>query len=376
MKTALVFSGGGARGAYQIGAWKALNELNMKFDIVTGTSIGSINGAMYVLGSLDLAKKMWDNLNFNSVFSETFDYKDSSDKKKVVKKYLKSITKGGLSPNNLKDNLIKCIDIDSFYKSEIDYGLTTVSYPKFKPIKKQKKDIPKDELIDYLLASSTVFPVFKVQEISDKKYVDGGFKDPVPVDLAIDMGADKLVVINIGYFKRRTKIDKKIIKKYDIVEIKPNNPIGTPLTFDSKKAKKIMKYGYNDTMKKFGKLYGKSYTFKNILADYSENPYFNTEKDYLTAIECLGKALKIDDTKIYNINDYKKEIINGFNNVEYKDIKRVKTFKRKLNLQEKIKYFYNHIDSETKLVDKLSKQYKKEYLSACYLYYNKDDIND
>ena len=278
MKTALVFSGGGARGAYQIGAWKALNELDMHFDIVTGTSIGSINGAMYVLGELDLAQKMWQNLNFKSVFAEDFNYTSSKDHKEVVKKYLKSIRKGGLSPNNLKDNLIKCIDINAFYKSKIDYGLTTVSYPKFKPIKKVRKDIPKEELIDYIVASSTVFPVFKVQEISDKKYVDGGFKDPVPIDLAIDMGAEKMVVINIGYFKRRTKIDKKILDQYDVTVIKPNNSIGTPLTFDAKNAIKIMKYGYNDTMKVFGKLYGKSYTFKSILKDYNKNSYFKNEK--------------------------------------------------------------------------------------------------
>ena len=44
MKTALVLGGGGSRGAYEIGVWKALNELNIHADIVTGTSIGALNG--------------------------------------------------------------------------------------------------------------------------------------------------------------------------------------------------------------------------------------------------------------------------------------------------------------------------------------------
>ena len=44
---ALVLGGGGAKGSYEVGVWKALNKLNMKFDIVTGVSIGSINGAFY-----------------------------------------------------------------------------------------------------------------------------------------------------------------------------------------------------------------------------------------------------------------------------------------------------------------------------------------
>ncbi|UKI49919.1 MAG: patatin-like phospholipase family protein [Clostridium sp.] len=47
MKKGLVFCGGGSKGAYQMGAWQALEELNEKFDIVTGTSIGCLNGAMF-----------------------------------------------------------------------------------------------------------------------------------------------------------------------------------------------------------------------------------------------------------------------------------------------------------------------------------------
>ena len=43
---ALVLSGGGSKGAYQIGAWKALKKLHIKFDIVTGTSVGALNGAL------------------------------------------------------------------------------------------------------------------------------------------------------------------------------------------------------------------------------------------------------------------------------------------------------------------------------------------
>lgn len=46
MKRALVLGGGGAKGAYEIGVWKALNELGEQFDLVCGTSIGALIGAM------------------------------------------------------------------------------------------------------------------------------------------------------------------------------------------------------------------------------------------------------------------------------------------------------------------------------------------
>ena len=67
---ALVLSGGGAKGSYEIGVWKALRQLGIKFDIVTGTSAGAINGALIVQGSYFKALSIWNKLNFNNIFGE------------------------------------------------------------------------------------------------------------------------------------------------------------------------------------------------------------------------------------------------------------------------------------------------------------------
>ena len=45
-KTGLVLGGGGAKGSYQMGAWKAFRELDLSFDLIVGTSIGALNGAL------------------------------------------------------------------------------------------------------------------------------------------------------------------------------------------------------------------------------------------------------------------------------------------------------------------------------------------
>jgi len=65
MKRALVLAGGGARGAYELGAWKALSELHIDFQIVTGTSIGAVNGALLVQGDLQLAEKLWHQITID-----------------------------------------------------------------------------------------------------------------------------------------------------------------------------------------------------------------------------------------------------------------------------------------------------------------------
>ena len=63
---AIVLSGGGSKGSYQIGAWKALKKLKIKYDIVTGTSVGALNGALLVQNSYYKAVKLWKNINMKT----------------------------------------------------------------------------------------------------------------------------------------------------------------------------------------------------------------------------------------------------------------------------------------------------------------------
>ena len=70
VKRAVVFSGGGAKGGYQIGAWKALREIGFAPDIVTGTSVGALNGALMALGKYEDARSIWENMSMNRVFSQ------------------------------------------------------------------------------------------------------------------------------------------------------------------------------------------------------------------------------------------------------------------------------------------------------------------
>ncbi len=354
MKTGLVLSGGGSTGAYQIGVIEALKELNIKCDIVVGTSIGSINGAMYVTDSIDRAKEMWKDLSFKSIFAENIKYDRVKDEFSVIRKYIKVATKGGIEPNNLKQNLIDNIDLDKFYNSDIDYGLTTVNFPSLKLIKLTKKEIKREELLDYMIASSTVFPVFKLKKISNKKYLDGGVRDTMPYDLAIKMGADKLIIVNTSYFFKYAKIPKKITDKYDIKIIRPKNKTGPSLMFEAKQSIRNIKYGYNDAMKMFGKLYGNKYTFKS-----------NIKSDEIKILEYLGKIFKLDDSQIYTINKFNKEIMT---NLDKTNLRRTKNINL-LNSQERIKYIYDKLlNNDNKNINMIKKMMHKEYLGAYYLY--------
>ena len=63
----LVLEGGGARGAYQIGAWRALAETGVKFSAVAGTSVGALNGALICMGDIDKAEHLWREVSYSQV---------------------------------------------------------------------------------------------------------------------------------------------------------------------------------------------------------------------------------------------------------------------------------------------------------------------
>ena len=63
----IVLEGGGAKGAYQIGAWKALVEAGVKINAVAGTSVGALNGALICMRDVDKAEKIWRDIKYSNV---------------------------------------------------------------------------------------------------------------------------------------------------------------------------------------------------------------------------------------------------------------------------------------------------------------------
>ncbi|MEG0553895.1 MAG: patatin-like phospholipase family protein, partial [Carnobacterium sp.] len=72
-KIGLVLSGGGARGAYQIGVWKALIMMGIKPDIVTATSVGTVNAAMIIQDDWSAAYDLWQDIETSKVFDVDID---------------------------------------------------------------------------------------------------------------------------------------------------------------------------------------------------------------------------------------------------------------------------------------------------------------
>lgn len=251
-KTALVLSGGGSRGAYEAGVWQALTEMGVEIDIVTGASVGSINGAMVCQGDLDSTVSLWKEIETHMIF----DIPEGSQPIDYAKEI---IFNKGAGASGLKELLNKYIDEEKIRRSPIDYGLVVVERSGHRPRYLFREDIPEGRIIDYIMASSSVFPAVHAYEIDGKEYIDGGYADVLPINMALSKGAEKVIAVKLNAMGIIHSDSVKKAPDLTVVESKWN--LGNTLIFDVKNSRRIMRLGYLEAMKAFGIFEGDHYAF-------------------------------------------------------------------------------------------------------------------
>lgn len=266
---ALVLGGGGAKGAYQIGVWKAINELGLEVDYVCGTSVGALNGAFFAQKQFDIAYQMWSEIGMDHVFNADKEIVDEIDKIahegvfSTTLSFLKSTSKKiwdskGLDISPLRAMIAEYLDEDLVRKSDIGFGLVTLSVNDRKALRLNVEDIKEGELKYYLLGSAMI-PGFTQDESFDKKFVDGGLYDNFPLKMAYEKGYRKIIGVNLFTRKIKPKY-----KDADVIGIGPSKSLGNILYFNKESAIENIQLGYLDAMKAFGELEGVNYFFKNI----------------------------------------------------------------------------------------------------------------
>lgn len=267
-KVGLVLSGGGGRGAYEIGVWRALIDLDIKIGGVYGTSVGSINGAAVVMGDYETARDLWLNIDYEqvmklspeltAVFERDWDKLSFSNTSRAIREL---IAQSGIDVSPLRERLDSLVDEDKIRNSDTDYGLVTYMVSKMKPVYLYIDEVPEGKLVDYILASSNL-PVFKKEEIDGKRYLDGGIYSNLPIELAKQRGFKSIIAVDIGSYgisDVRAMLDVYANDEINIVYIKAQKHYGSILTFDPEVSLKYMKAGYLDALKAYGVLQGDNY---------------------------------------------------------------------------------------------------------------------
>ena len=406
-KLGLVLSGGGSKGAYEIGVYAALRHLKKDISIVTGTSVGAINGVFVAQKDLKGALKFWDHVNFKTIFDEE-EFPPIEDEKlsKIYIQYAKGfINEGGLDIYKMKNIFDDYFKASRFYNSNIDYGLVTYNFSKNKPVIKTKKDLTKENIKDYVLASASCYPAFKPYLINDEMHIDGGYYDNLPINLAIDLGATEIIAVDLRAIGFKKSIKDKTV---DIIYISPRNKIGSFLVFDKVQARRAIKLGFNDTMKTFNKLEGNKFTFRryNLVKNYNKyidryelklndifkhtdskllNKVFHSEifKDILNnkilynnfnnLVEVDGKMFNFDESTIYHIRSYNKGLLTALSNTPAVELEEItanlknKKLENIIDRRKIVKYFYNQIEKGD-ISFKYVLPFSNEFLVALYIY--------
>ena len=340
----LVLAGGGTKGAYQVGVYKALKGMKINVKAVVGTSIGALNGALVLQDDLEKMLNLYGSIKLNDILSidskidETKDIFSLKNIAKITKEY---IEKRGISNDALRKTIEKYIDVDKIYNSDVDFGMITFS-TKNKGVELFKKDIPKEKMVDFLLASSC-FPIFKSQNIDGEHFFDGGLYDNMPINMLIKIEYKNIIVVDVtGMGLKRKNASKNVYIKM----IKPNEKVGGTFDFNKQQMKKNIELGYLDTLKSFNKVQGFNFYFKpsefnKMLELFSLKTIFG--------LECAAKIYGIDRYKIYEKDEFLEKLM-----IEYKkELNNYKTIKKSLNIRKNnIKNIFSNSRSVLKLINK------------------------
>jgi NTE family protein len=222
----LVLSGGGAKGAYQAGVFRALRDLGIdrRISVVAGTSIGALNGALYVQDDLEQAEALWRSIH-PAMFTEI-----------GLAKALDEHLRPGVLATARQSLYATCAT--GFPIRKVTYFCLSGS----SPLRARR-----------ILEAAAALPVlFSPVEIDGTRYGDGGVgigRDNVPVFPVYQRGCDTIIVIHL---KREDRVDSRLYPGARIIEVRPSEHLGSVWTgnldYDPRHAVWRMELGYRDAI--------------------------------------------------------------------------------------------------------------------------------
>lgn len=276
----LVLCGGGGKGAFQIGAWKALEEHGILEHVgaIAGTSVGGLNAVLFALGDYENAQRIWSKVTPGNMLKPS----------EEVLRFLKNLARAWANGNHSEDlfnfiagpdgalkikrlfsrkelvNLIKeNLKVENVKKSEADVFVTIqhgifdmeINYVPLKTLEDE------DEIINALLATSSIPVIYGAEEFKEHHYRDGGLTEfgNVPIKPLYDQGYRKIVIVSLNseFDMEVVKVSKKetvnlyqLYPDCEFLVIKPLESLGgidAMLDFRQKSIQDKIKRGYLDS---------------------------------------------------------------------------------------------------------------------------------
>lgn len=304
MKIGLVLAGGGGKGAYELGVWKALRELNLTkyISVFSGTSIGAFNSVLFAMDEMEKAEKLWEEVTMEKLVpvSKTELIKRGiglyigGKNLQLAKKFLTDkLEHGAISNDGAVEMVEKYLDFDKIKgNGRICYAACT-KLPNLNTKYFRINDYDNETAKKIVLASASLPLIYDSTEIFGEKYIDGGIADNVPIQPVYGEGCDIIIVVLLS---KDVQIDRSLYPNSSLIIISPENlsenTITGTLNLDTAAKRIRIIEGYNDTINKIDPII-KLIKFVNKKEEEIKNPTLYKTYKYLKDIKN-----KIEKTKI------------------------------------------------------------------------------
>lgn len=186
--TAFVLGGGGHLGAHQVGMLQALFEHDINPDMIIGTSIGAVNGAVVAtdptIATVERLTKLWTSLNRAGIFSGNV-----FDQLRTLAQTRTHI----YSNEPLRQILTDALTVHRFEDLAVPFECVAASIEQ-----SRARYFSEGSLVDAVLASSAVPGLLPPVELDGEHFLDGGLVASIPLDRAVYRGASTIYVLQVG----------------------------------------------------------------------------------------------------------------------------------------------------------------------------------
>lgn len=262
MKIGLVLAGGGGKGAYELGVWKALDELKLTkyITVFSGTSIGAFNSVLFAMNDMKKADELWEEVTMDKLvpiskselIKRGIGLYIGGKNLQLAKKFLNyKLEHGAIANDGAIEVVEKYLDFNKIKENnKICYAACT-KLSDFSAKYFKINDFDEETGKKIVLASASLPLIYDCTEVLGEKYIDGGIADNIPIQPVYGENCNIIIVVLLS---KEVQVDRTLYPNSKLIVISPENLDENTITgilnlnTDAKRMRIIE--GYNDTINK------------------------------------------------------------------------------------------------------------------------------
>lgn len=262
MNIGLVLAGGGGKGAYELGVWKALDELKLTkyITVFSGTSIGAFNSVLFAMNDMKKADELWEEVTMDKLvpiskselIKRGIGLYIGGKNLQLAKKFLNyKLEHGAIANDGAIEVVEKYLDFNKIKENnKICYAACT-KLSDFSAKYFKINDFDEETGKKIVLASASLPLIYDCTEVLGEKYIDGGIADNIPIQPVYGENCNIIIVVLLS---KEAQVDRTLYPNSKLIVISPENLDENTITgtlnlnTDAKRIRIIE--GYNDTINK------------------------------------------------------------------------------------------------------------------------------